>query len=583
MEESATAYTVLLAAICGFFFLVATVRHYAASTPLPAESWLLLAGIAYGLAAPRVAALPAAELNPQLVVMVLLPVLVFAGARRLPVTLLLPIMSPVALLVLVGTPLTMLAIGLSTAWLFGFPYEAGLLFGAAVATIDPAAVSRVLDRYAIPERLKLLLHAESIFGDAIAIVAFIAMAAAIVAHAELSIGTVFVTAVRGALLAVPVGLLLGWTAALLVRHWHEENRVPGLTLTLILPFAGYLLSERLLHASGIIAVLCAALAFRHTRRVDASERPELYDQIWTYFGSLSASILYFALGAAIAAQTFVLDWRLPTVILALLLSRAALAYGSGWLLRARGRPLPRAWRHVIMLGGMRGAVPAALILMMPTDYPYRSELLALVFVLVGYTLIAHPLLLSAYLQRHRISALTGSAEGEHDLTRDTLSAASPGLARRLQSCAWGIAATAGVAAGTVFILLEMTLVPLLQGASPWAPVRMIAAIGMGPAVLPPPAIFAGDVLLVAMVVHYTLSLVYAWLLAPLIEGMGWVKATLSGAVFGLGLYLINFYVFTAMFPWFAQARTGVTIFAHLVFGAVLAATYISRKPQNMKP
>jgi len=41
-----------------------------------------------------------------------------------------------------------------------------------------------------------------------------------------------------------------------------------------------------------------------------------------------------------------------------------------------------------------------------------------------------------------------------------------------------------IIAGLVFMALEMMLVPLLQGGSPWGPPRMIAAIGMGKEVLP---------------------------------------------------------------------------------------------------
>ena len=51
------------------------------------------------------------------------------------------------------------------------------------------------------------------------------------------------------------------------------------------------------------------------------------------------------------------------------------------------------------------------------------------------------------------------------------------------------AVLAGIAAGVLFIILEMALVALMMGDSPWAPPRMIAAIAMGEGVLPPPATF----------------------------------------------------------------------------------------------
>jgi hypothetical protein len=39
------------------------------------------------------------------------------------------------------------------------------------------------------------------------------------------------------------------------------------------------------------------------------------------------------------------------------------------------------------------------------------------------------------------------------------------------------------------------------------------------------------------------------------------------------LYLINFYGFTAVFPWFAMARNWVSVFAHIIFGAVAGLAY----------
>ena len=54
---------------------------------------------------------------------------------------------------------------------------------------------------------------------------------------------------------------------------------------------------------------------------------------------------------------------------------------------------------------------------------------------------------------------------------------------------WKAALWAGLMAGAVFVILEMLLVGTVGGDSPWAPPRMIAAIAMGPGVLPPPATF----------------------------------------------------------------------------------------------
>jgi hypothetical protein len=134
---------------------------------------------------------------------------------------------------------------------------------------------------------------------------------------------------------------------------------------------------------------------------------------------------------------------------------------------------------------------------------------------------------------------------------------------------------AAIGAGLVFILLEMAMVRLFQDESPWAPPRMIAAIGMGEGVLPPPATFDAGIVAVAMVIHFALSVVIAFILASGIArfALGATASVAGGALFGLLVYLVDFHGFTAVFPWFAMARGPISIFAHIVFGMVLGGTY----------
>ncbi len=139
---------------------------------------------------------------------------------------------------------------------------------------------------------------------------------------------------------------------------------------------------------------------------------------------------------------------------------------------------------------------------------------------------------------------------------------------------WSSAIWAGLIAGAVFLVLEMILVPAFGMGSPWGPPRMIAAIILGEAALPPPETFDLGIVLAAMALHFTLSIVYAIVLAFLVNRLttGAAAAAVGGG-FGLALYLVNFHLFTAVFPWFAMARNGVSIFAHVVFGAVAGWSY----------
>lgn len=134
---------------------------------------------------------------------------------------------------------------------------------------------------------------------------------------------------------------------------------------------------------------------------------------------------------------------------------------------------------------------------------------------------------------------------------------------------------AGLVAGAVFMVLEMIMVPMFGGGSPWGPPRMIAAIAMGPDVLPPPATYDLTILMVAMAVHFVLSIVLAVVLAWIVRGRPMGTALIIGGVFGLAVYLFNFYGMTVVFPWFAMARNWISIFAHVVFGLAAAWSYLA--------
>ena len=135
---------------------------------------------------------------------------------------------------------------------------------------------------------------------------------------------------------------------------------------------------------------------------------------------------------------------------------------------------------------------------------------------------------------------------------------------------WKRVFEAGIGAGLVFIVVEMVLVGITQG-TPFGPPRMIAAIGMGEGVLPPPPSFDLGIFLVAMLIHFLLSLILAAIYAVTFArfGRSFLVAAIIGAVFGLIVYLVNFYGFTALFPWFENARNWITILAHIVFGVAL--------------
>lgn len=142
---------------------------------------------------------------------------------------------------------------------------------------------------------------------------------------------------------------------------------------------------------------------------------------------------------------------------------------------------------------------------------------------------------------------------------------------------WSAAIWAGVVGGIVFLVLEMIMPPMFTGAPGiWAAPRMIGAIALGQEVLPPPGTFHLGAVLAAMMIHFALSIAFGIVTAFIVRNMGTGAAIGVGIVLALLLYVFVFYLMTPVWPWFANARNWVSIFAHVVFGAVVAWWYKAR-------
>lgn len=138
---------------------------------------------------------------------------------------------------------------------------------------------------------------------------------------------------------------------------------------------------------------------------------------------------------------------------------------------------------------------------------------------------------------------------------------------------WRAAIWAGLIAGALFLILQMAILAGLVGGSPWGLLRMIAAMVMGQGVLPPPTTFDAVTVVIALLVHFVLSILFALLIAFVLHRWGMLVGIVGGALFGLALYAINYYTFTLFFPWFFPMRSWVTILAHVVFGAAAGGVY----------
>ena len=135
---------------------------------------------------------------------------------------------------------------------------------------------------------------------------------------------------------------------------------------------------------------------------------------------------------------------------------------------------------------------------------------------------------------------------------------------------------AGVMAGIISTLIQILLWLIFTNDLPailYRDARLTAAMVLGRSVLPPPATFDFAVMLTATLIHFTISITCAALLAMSFARLKTIPALLAGIGFGVALYVVNLYGFTVIFPWFAQTRGWITLVVHGVFGLTAIAVY----------
>lgn len=142
---------------------------------------------------------------------------------------------------------------------------------------------------------------------------------------------------------------------------------------------------------------------------------------------------------------------------------------------------------------------------------------------------------------------------------------------------WLAGGVAGFVAGAILMVLEMIGAASELGGNPWITTHKIAAIVLGGSALQQMNQFDVGIVTVALVIHYVLGIFTGVVAAAIISG--WrlddklEKVLLIGLILGTIIYLVNFHVMTAAFPWFVDMRGAGTWLLHMIFGVTAAAMY----------
>lgn len=414
---------------------------------LPYTLALVIVGLAIGLS-PLVHNV---SLDPNVVLLLFLPALLFEGAWNTEVERLVKDWLPAFLLAVPGL---LIALGVLAVVLhlgIGLPWLLAILTGAILSPTDPIAALAILRRLNLSERLYTVIEGESLFNDGVGTTVFEIVLELLLPSLGLASVAEAFKGVSWPLLDLEMtwlfiggpllGLLVGWIVArflMLVNDHLIETAV-----TFSVAYGSYLLGTAL-HTSGLLAVVCAGLVMgSYGRNRSLSQRAqEAAQDVWEFIGYLANSLLFLLLGIQIGDTNLLR--AVPAILWALLgviAGRALIVYTliplHNFIARLLARkmppagprrvrfqplarllarlprhmrrphflplphPLPTSQMPLIALIGMRGALSIALVLSLPTDFAERELLEGMVYGVVLVTLLGQGLALRFLLPHWR--------------------------------------------------------------------------------------------------------------------------------------------------------------------------------------
>jgi CPA1 family monovalent cation:H+ antiporter len=361
-----------------------------------------------GLLLAFVPGLPRITLPPDVLFLVFIPPLLYAGSINFPLREIRRQIGPIVRLSVVMVLVSTAAVAVVAHALHpSFTWAAAITLGAIVAPPDPVAVLSIMRSLRIPRDLVSILEGEGLLNDATALVTYrLAIAAAVTG--AFSPSQAAVQFLAGGAGGIAIGLLLG----VVVTRVHRVTRsVPVVsdTVSLLTPFASYLLAD-LVGTSGILSVVATGLyAARTVPRVLGPELRQQITGMWTVVTFLLESLVFILVGFELhyitrALDRFALSMLLREagiVSLCVVLVRIAWVMPSAYLfrwffrwLRHGHEPLP-SWRSILFIAwtGLRGADSLVLALSLPlltasgARFPARDQIIFITFCVIFITLV----------------------------------------------------------------------------------------------------------------------------------------------------------------------------------------------------
>lgn len=349
----------------------------------------------------------------ELLVNVMLPFLLFAGAISVNVHELLKDKLTILLLASFGVIFSTFAIGTGVYWLvqqsvfglntIGLTYIDCLLFGALIAPTDPIAVLAMIKKMNLSSITETRIAGESLFNDGIGVVVFLTLLGIKQDGVEnitaAAVGGLFVTEVIG---GIALGSLMGYLGLKLLKYIENEHTelevLVTISLVLILPIISHYF-----HFSAVLGVVMMGLFLNQNLDID-QEKEGLQKamgnyvyKFWHLLDETLNAVLFILIGIEII--TIFESFRMAYISISLIV--IVLVVVS----RGIGVSLPIAFLSLFMKfekktaliitwGGLRGGLSVALALNLPDEIGEgKSLILFMTYVIVLFTILVQGLTL----------------------------------------------------------------------------------------------------------------------------------------------------------------------------------------------
>jgi CPA1 family monovalent cation:H+ antiporter len=344
---------------------------------------------------------PHVTMDPELVLLVFLPILVFEGALFADSSHLGREVKPIFALAIPGVAISLLTTAAVATFELSMPFALALLLGALLSITDTVSVLLAFRSERVPHRLTSIMEGESLFNDGTALV-LVSLTSAVVASGKFSA----LDASRSLVLATVGGAALGGAAGALgaVALRNTPDHLTTILASLGLAFATSLVAEHF-HASPVIAVVVAGMIIGNAARDSLGpSRVLALHSFWETAGFVVNVFLFLLVGMQLNAQVLLQEsLSIFLALIALHAGRAVAVYGCFGLMNLVSRePVPARFQHVMVFGNIKGALSMAAVLALPAALPGRDRLVAIVFGVTLITLLTQALPFRWFLRKMRV-------------------------------------------------------------------------------------------------------------------------------------------------------------------------------------